>query len=164
MTIRIGILTAALLCLFCSPAHAQRGQSLKVGDSAPGLSIAEWVKHAKGHPEGDVNFEEGTTYVVEFWATWCTPCRKSIPHLTEIQNKYEPDELRIIGVTTEESDDREAVREEAGPPHELLGRHRQAQWYEPSVERAASQSGIPACLHRRSRGEDPVHWTPALMA
>ncbi len=104
MTIRIGILTAALLCLFCSPAHAQRGQSLKVGDAAPGLSIAEWVKHAKGHPEGDVSFEEGTTYVVEFWATWCTPCRKSIPHLTEIQNKWEPDELRIIGVTTEESD------------------------------------------------------------
>ncbi|MDG2201560.1 MAG: redoxin domain-containing protein [Phycisphaerales bacterium] len=79
-----------------SPAEAQIGQRLKVGDPAPGLSIAEWVK-------GDeTGIDPGTTYVVEFWATWCGPCRKSIPHLTELQSQYEPDQLRIIGISDED--------------------------------------------------------------
>jgi len=156
MTIRIGILTAALLCLFCSPVHAQRGQSLKVGDAAPGLSIAEWVKHAKGHPEGDVSFEEGTTYVVEFWATWCTPCRKSIPHLTEIQNKYEPDELRIIGVTTEESDVVKRFVKKQGRRMNYSVAIDKRNGTSRAWMRAASLSGIPAAFIVGPEGK--VQW------
>ncbi|MEE3001527.1 MAG: TlpA disulfide reductase family protein [Planctomycetota bacterium] len=143
MTIRIGLLTAALLCLFCAPAHAQRGQSLKVGDAAPGLSIAEWVKHAKGHPEGDINFEKGTTYVVEFWATWCPPCRKSIPHLTDIQNKYDADELRIIGVTTEEPDVVKGFVKKQGRRMNYSVAIDKRNGTSRAWSRAAGQSGIP---------------------
>ena len=89
---------AITMLAWCQSASAQMGQRLKVGDPAPGLSIEEWVK-------GDeTTLENGTTYVVEFWATWCGPCKKSIPHLTELQQQYEPDQLRIIGVSTEEAD------------------------------------------------------------
>ncbi len=50
---------------------------------------------------------KGRAYVLEFWATWCPPCRTSIPHLNEIHQKYKGRGLEIIGVTKE---DRQTVR------------------------------------------------------
>jgi thiol-disulfide isomerase/thioredoxin len=67
----------------------------KIGDRAFVLTGLEWVK---GEP---VTFEAGSIYVVEFWATWCPPCRTSIPHLTEIQHKYKDQKLTVIGISTE---------------------------------------------------------------
>ena len=66
-----------------------------IGMKAPALTGLEWIK---GKP---VKIETGKVYIVEFWATWCPPCRKSIPHLTELQKQY-PDTLTIIGVSAEE--------------------------------------------------------------
>jgi len=40
--------------------------------------------------------------IVEFWATWCPPCRASIPHLNDIFAKYKDKGLVIIGITKEE--------------------------------------------------------------
>jgi thiol-disulfide isomerase/thioredoxin len=64
--------------------------SLRVGDPAPALTPGKWIK---GEPVK--SFEKGKVYVVEFWATWCPPCRTSIPHLTELQAKHK--DVIIIG-------------------------------------------------------------------
>ncbi len=67
-----------------------------LGDTAADLQVSEWIK-------GDeVKIEEGKVYVVEFWATWCPPCLKSIPHLTEVQKKYK-DKAILIGISTEDA-------------------------------------------------------------
>ncbi|HCN30713.1 MAG TPA: hypothetical protein DIT64_18705 [Verrucomicrobiales bacterium] len=50
---------------------------------------------------------KGKAYVLEFWATWCPPCRTSIPHLNELYKKHKDKGLQIIGVTKE---DRQTVR------------------------------------------------------
>jgi thiol-disulfide isomerase/thioredoxin len=68
------------------------GEELGVGDAAPKLAVKEFVK---GDPVKGL--EKGKTYVVEFWATWCGPCRVSIPHLTELQKKYK--DVTFIGVS-----------------------------------------------------------------
>ena len=70
------------------------GQILPEDDyKASKLFISEWLK---GNP---VDVTDGKKiYIVEFWATWCPPCRTSIPHLSELQKKYK-DSVTIIGVT-----------------------------------------------------------------
>jgi len=44
---------------------------------------------------------EGQPLLLEFWATWCAPCRESIPHLNEIHAKYKDRGLLVVGATDE---------------------------------------------------------------
>ena len=75
-------------------------QALKIGDEAPAISIQEWVQ---GDPV-ELNPDSDTVYVVEFWATWCGPCRKSIPVLNSLHEKYGDGALVIIGITDEDKE------------------------------------------------------------
>lgn len=67
------------------------------GDPAPALTVGKWVKGAPVQ-----RLEKGKLYVVEFWATWCIPCRATIPHLTELAKKNP--EVNFIGVSILEED------------------------------------------------------------
>jgi thiol-disulfide isomerase/thioredoxin len=68
--------------------------SLKVGDPAPPLSVTSWLQ---GDPVK--KFEPGKVYVVEFWATWCVPCARHMPHLAELQARYKDQGVTVVGVT-----------------------------------------------------------------
>ena len=72
---------------------------LDVGDAAPDLAIANWVK---GDAVDLASFEGKKVAVVEFWATWCGPCKTSIPHLTELQKQFADDDVVVIGVSSGE--------------------------------------------------------------
>jgi len=86
--------SAALIALSAVGAFAQ---SLGLGDPAPKLTVKEFVK---GKPITE--FAPDKTYVVEFWATWCGPCKVSIPHLTKLQKQYK--DVPFIGVSVWEDD------------------------------------------------------------
>lgn len=73
-------------------ATGAKADVLGIGDPAPKLDVKEFVK---GEPVKAL--EPGELYVVEFWATWCGPCRVTIPHLTELQKKHP--EVTFIGVS-----------------------------------------------------------------
>ena len=71
----------------------------KIGDPAAPLKIKEWVKGK------EVNVLDGKNlYVVEFWATWCGPCKVSIPHLTEMQKKFKDRGVVFVGISDEAVD------------------------------------------------------------
>ena len=42
---------------------------------------------------------EGKVVMLNFWGTWCPPCRKEIPDLVSLQAKYNKDGLEIVGIT-----------------------------------------------------------------
>jgi thiol-disulfide isomerase/thioredoxin len=73
--------------------------SAELGDPAAPLQIAEWVK---GKPVDLAGGKGKKIFVVEFWATWCGPCRASIPHLTELQKKFKDKDVVFIGVSDED--------------------------------------------------------------
>jgi thiol-disulfide isomerase/thioredoxin len=91
------VVTAAALCVASGAMAQESAATLKVGDNAPKLSVENWVKGKKVE-----KFEAGKVYVVEFWATWCPPCVKSIPHLTKLQKEYKSKDVTIIGVASSE--------------------------------------------------------------
>jgi len=118
-------------------------KALSIGDRAPELAISDWIK---GDAVG--GFEPGRVYVVEFWATWCGPCRTTMPHLSDLQAKHADDGVTILGVSDEAP---ETVREFLAKP----------EWAEKTAYtlaadpdrsthtaymRAAGQSGIPTAF------------------
>ena len=46
-----------------------------------------------------LNYKDDNTYVVNFWATWCAPCIKELPHFQEIHDKYGNQNLKVILVS-----------------------------------------------------------------
>jgi len=89
---------ATLLSLSLAASLGATEPKLKVGDAAPSMQVAKWLK---GGPV--TKFESGQVYVVEFWATWCGPCKQSMPHLTELAKKFDG-KARIIGVSIWETE------------------------------------------------------------
>lgn len=67
------------------------GDVLAAGSAAPALSVEKFMKG-----EAVSAFEPGKVYVLEFWATWCGPCIRAMPHLSKLQKDHP--ELTVIGV------------------------------------------------------------------
>lgn len=73
------------LCLASLTTKAQKDSvdPYTLGSNAPKLEVKEWLKGSQ--PE---SFEKNKVHVVEFWATWCSPCIGNMPHLSDLAHQY----------------------------------------------------------------------------
>jgi thiol-disulfide isomerase/thioredoxin len=87
-----------IIALILSLANVPRQvTAASIGDPAPPLTIERWIK---GTPA--VLTKRTNLLVVEFWATWCGPCKETIPHLTELQKKYADKGIVFLGMSDED--------------------------------------------------------------
>ena len=97
------VVTICVMLAMAFPAFAKEKadeSALKIGDPAPKLQCGKFIQ-----ADAVSKFATGKVYVVEFWATWCGPCRMSIPHLNEIWQKNKDKGLVVIGQDCWERDD-----------------------------------------------------------
>ncbi len=88
----------ALVLLLCASAATAAAPEKKNGFTAlSGSELVDKVIEAKGK-----------VVLINFFASWCGPCREEMPALARLRNEYSPDDLLIIGVSVDE--DMEAMR------------------------------------------------------
>jgi len=104
----LSIVTSLLLCFIPSSSLAQDEQPtirfVRNPDPAPEFKL----NGLDGKPV-TLAGSRGKITLLNFWATWCGPCRAEIPDLIELQNKYK-DRLQILGLVVDD-DDADAIKE-----------------------------------------------------
>ena len=84
-----------------SGSAAPSGSDPAIGSVAPEFSL-------KSVPDGrtvTLSSLRGKAVVVNFWATWCGPCKIEMPWLVDLQKKYGDKGLQIVGITKDDSDE-----------------------------------------------------------
>ena len=77
---------------------AASGSHPLVGSPAPGFSLDT----ANGKGKFDLAKVKGKVVVVDFWATWCDPCKKSFPKLQDLYTKYNASGMELVGISEDE--------------------------------------------------------------
>jgi peroxiredoxin len=98
LVLKTALLTIAGLLLSNQPAEA----ILQKGDKAPPIKVVT----TSGQPVTLANYR-GYVLVMDFFATWCIPCKESIPHLNNMNRKYNKQGLQVLGMSVDEGNDRE---------------------------------------------------------
>ena len=98
----IAIAVIALVAGLYLRNHAARlragGPSPRAHSPAPDFSLPELSGQ-----ELRLSSYRGRVVLLDFWATWCAPCREEIPHLVQLQDKYRGRGLTIIGVSMDDT-------------------------------------------------------------
>lgn len=86
---------ARLLAAAAALALSAQAGALEVGKPAPPFALSG--------PAGTVKLEQhaGKLVYVDFWASWCGPCRQSFPWMNEMQAKYGPRGFQVIGISVD---------------------------------------------------------------
>jgi cytochrome c biogenesis protein CcmG/thiol:disulfide interchange protein DsbE len=90
----LAIMAAALSLPACGAEKRLWAKSF-VGQKAPDFVVEKWLSK-----EPD---RKGKFVLIDFWATWCPPCRKAIPELNALHKKF-ADKLVVIGLSDEPAD------------------------------------------------------------
>lgn len=99
---------AAILALAGGVALAVREQSR---DATKLLALS--LPDTSGHPQSLAQWR-GKVVVVNFWATWCVPCREEMPEFVLAQREFGPRGLQFVGIAVDQRDKVEQFARELG--------------------------------------------------
>lgn len=86
----------ALFIFFPAMNLFSQGGGPQPGQKAPALNIYKWINGAPAD-----STIAGKVIILEFWATWCGPCKKIIPHMNELVDKFASDSVLFVSVSKE---------------------------------------------------------------
>ena len=98
----VTLLVAAFLLTFapdCSEAAVRRGQ--------PAPAFKQFALN--GQPISNESLK-GSVVILDFWATWCSPCRESLPFFNELHRKYAKQGLQIVGMNVDDGSSERQVK------------------------------------------------------
>ena len=133
------------------PVAASHGESLPVASGGPPRGA--WTQMDGRR----VSLEDlrGQVVVLDFWATYCPPCREEIPHLVRLQREFGPRGLKVVGLNVGGEEDRPKIPgfvEQYGIQYQLA---------EPDDETVrlflASDNSIPQTFVLNRRGKIVLH-------
>jgi thiol-disulfide isomerase/thioredoxin len=79
------------------------GSTAAASTSSQTVSLDFSLPQALGGDKVDLKKYEGTIRVVDFWATWCPPCRMAIPWLNDLHRKYKDQGVTVVGISVDEN-------------------------------------------------------------
>jgi cytochrome c biogenesis protein CcmG, thiol:disulfide interchange protein DsbE len=87
-------------------ADSAAGKGELVGNPAPDFKVK-----AVAGSSGTISLKElhGQVVLLDFWGTFCEPCKKSFPKLEELNRKYAKSGLHVIGISEDEDDDKDKI-------------------------------------------------------
>jgi cytochrome c biogenesis protein CcmG/thiol:disulfide interchange protein DsbE len=77
------------------------GDTIAVGDPAPDTELAE----LGGDGSGEIADYRGRWVLVNFWASWCAPCRSEAPALETFQRQHSPEGFTVLGINLDDTSD-----------------------------------------------------------
>ncbi len=69
---------------------------------APGALAPDFTLRTLGGPNLRLQEQRGRVVLVNFWATWCAPCRQEMPHLSKLYDKYGSSGFVLLGVNVDD--------------------------------------------------------------
>jgi len=92
---RARLLLSIAAVLSCAAASAT---TVQVSNPAPDFTL-----RSMDGPNVRLNEQRGRVVMVNFWATWCGPCRQEMPHLNKLHDKYRDAGFVLLGVNIDDN-------------------------------------------------------------
>jgi cytochrome c biogenesis protein CcmG, thiol:disulfide interchange protein DsbE len=86
---------AVLVSLWCQAEDKRLWAKAFLGKQAPPITVQKWI-----NKEPD---RKGKFVLIDFWATWCPPCRKAVPELNRFHEQFS-DKLVVMGISDEKEE------------------------------------------------------------
>ena len=89
------VLAVVFISLLCRAGEKKMWAKSFLGKQAPAITVEKWIS---AEPD-----RKGKFVLIDFWATWCPPCRKAVAELNRFHQKF-GDKLVVMGISDEKED------------------------------------------------------------